>query len=325
MFSWKSQSTDGPASASAEPATGAQGEAGVREKLLGALARGALRIGRLGRLGKPWFAVYQYQVRRMGARCFRVRSFDGTPLEAMYVPGRTGVRRGLPILAAHGYCQTKEFHLPRLLPLAEAGHDLVLFDHRAHGRSGGGEITFGVCECRDMQAVLDTAEAAGFLRGTAAGSGGVRVINYGYSLGAAAALMHAARDERVAGVVALAPFLNLRQALGSYHRLLVPFLRLEKLIQAFEKVCLEAGFHIDQASPLEAIRQIRVPVLLIMGAADRNLSPVEHGRVLAAAKIHGACRVLEVKGAGHVSLIRWRRAEVEEAMIHFCRSLSEGV
>ena len=79
------------------------------------------------------------------------------------------------------------------------GFDVLAYDSRAQGESGGDACTYGYYEKQDLES-----------RARPAGPG--PVIAFGVSLGAAIALQAAAEDPRVALVVALAPFSDLRTA-----------------------------------------------------------------------------------------------------------------
>lgn len=82
--------------------------------------------------------------------------------------------------------------LPTFGPmLHQAGFNVLMFDWRAHGRSDGDKVTFGVYEKEDLLGALD------FL----AGRGVMRVGLMGLSMGANVALITAALSDRVAAVV----------------------------------------------------------------------------------------------------------------------------
>ena len=89
--------------------------------------------------------------------------------------------------------------------LTDRGFDVVAYDSRAHGNSGGDVCTYGYYEARDLRRVLDVVD-----RGP--------IIVIGSSLGAAVALQAAAQDERIRGVVAAESFSDLRTWQPSEHR-----------------------------------------------------------------------------------------------------------
>src|SRR5262245_29604210 len=77
------------------------------------------------------------------------------------------------------------------------GFDVIAYDSRAHGNSGGDTCTYGFFEKEDLRRVIDQAA-----RGP--------VVLIGTSLGAAVALQEAAGDPRVRAVIAAESFSDLR-------------------------------------------------------------------------------------------------------------------
>ena len=85
-----------------------------------------------------------------------IRAFDGVELYARYYH----VRDGAPLqIQFHGYRGNalRDFCGGHRLAL-EAGHNVLLIDERANGRSGGHTITFGVKERRDCLAWAQYAQ-----------------------------------------------------------------------------------------------------------------------------------------------------------------------
>ncbi len=161
------------------------------------------------------------------------------------------------------------------------GFDVVAYDSRAHGQSGGENCTYGYYEKQDLRRVLDTIEVH-------------PIVLIGSSLGAAVALQTAAGDSRVGAVVAAETFSDLR----SIARDRAPFFVSENTIELVLSLAEHRGaFQVDAASPVMAAAHITVPVLLIHGALDRDTPPEHSQRVFEALK--GPKRLILVEGAGH--------------------------
>jgi pimeloyl-ACP methyl ester carboxylesterase len=277
--------------------------------------------------------VGREQSRKRGGRRFKVHRPDGVVLDAWFSPaprktlplqddmpepGRRGRGVRLPVVMAHGLMETKERHFKRAWNLNARGHDVVLFDHRGHGGSTFRSLTFGVEEKHDMAAVIDEAQRRGLI------PGGGKVLTMGFSLGGGTVLQHAAIDDRVAGVIALAPFADFRGAIESFRRTLAPWVNRDWLNAGFESACDEAGFHLDEASAVEAFRQIDVPVLLAEGGQDPFLPGVDHVHRLAAAKPDGELVLVRIDEASHNALVRKTWPKLELAIGRFARVVSEA-
>lgn len=168
--------------------------------------------------------------------------------------------------------------------------EIIAYDSRAHGASEGLACTYGYFEKADLRRVID-ALAPG------------PVVLLGVSLGAAVALQEAAADDRITGVVAVDTFADLRTV--ATHR--APRYLTHALIQrAFEEAERAGHFRVDAVSPVEAARRIRVPVLLIHGAADRETPP--DGSRLVFEALAGPRQLLLIPGAGHTRSLQSDRA-----------------
>ncbi len=200
--------------------------------------------------GRRLVGTYRRKVsRRRDGQRFSAHSADGTKIEGWYSPAVNAEQPKpdrLPIIMMHGWIEVKECHFPRAWKLNRAGHDVILFDQRAHGRSGGRRTTFSAREREDAAAVIEAAQANGFI--------GDRYIDMGYSLGAATALQHAAQDPNVAGVVAFAPFVTFEQAMRDFRAKLAPWMDERWLRRGFDQAVAEAGFSFDDLSTLDAMR-----------------------------------------------------------------------
>ncbi len=290
------------------------------------IARVALRFSRYparGLIGGPM----RQRLAEAGGYGFTVRTADGVDLAAWYAPATTSATsasdppspregagggdapaagepdtptdaaaRPLPVVLAHGWLEVKEFHLNHIRELNRLGHDVIAFDHRAHGQSTGRVATFGVRERHDLAAVIDAAVERGLVRD--------RVITVGFSMGAATALQHAPDDERIAGVVAYAPFVDLHAAIHSFREMLAPWIDDAWLQAGFQRAAAEAGFDVRHVDTLEAMARLQAPVLMIEGGRDRNLPPKWHTRKLAEVKRRGTLKLITIDEATHMGICR---------------------
>jgi pimeloyl-ACP methyl ester carboxylesterase len=192
----------------------------------------------------------------------------------------TAPRRGT-IVYLHGIADNRTSAAGVIARFQPRGFDVIAYDSRAHGQSDGDVCTYGFYEKQDLHRVLD-ALAAG------------PIVLIGNSLGGAVALQEAAEDPRVTAVVAAETFSSLRAVATERAP---SFFTKGEIRKAFELASKEGRFDIDAVSPENAAMSIRVPVLLIHGAADKDTPPVHSQRVLAA--LRGPKRLILVPGAGH--------------------------
>lgn len=233
--------------------------------------------------GRDWFLSQKLED-------IELVSHDGVRLVGELLPAE-GKAKGT-IIVFHGYrmgnyrdysCVYKIYH--------DFGYNLLNVHQRAHGRSSGKYITFGVHERYDClcwaQYVCDR-----FGKDHTTFLGGI-------SMGAATVLMASGLDlpANVRGITAdsayTSPYDEFVHILKIRMHLPVhPFL---DIAEFFAKIF--ANFSFNEASALEAVKQSKVPTLFISGEADDF---VPHSFTL---ELYEACAaekmLLTVPGAGH--------------------------
>ncbi|MFQ3536043.1 MAG: alpha/beta fold hydrolase [Aggregatilineales bacterium] len=214
-------------------------------------------------------------------------SRDQLRLAGWWIPAAQPTQR--TVVICHGREGSRERELPHAKTLHQAGFNVLMFDFRAHGRSEGQHITFGMYEKDDLLGALD------FL----AGRGIKRVGVLGFSLGATTAIITAAVTDRIAAIVAEGPVARLKPTLARrLWRYGIP-VPLGWLLAAWALVfatALTRG-RIDQVDAIRWIPHIRAPILLIHGAQDDLISAAEVAELLA--RCGSRAVVWRVAGAGH--------------------------
>jgi hypothetical protein len=194
-------------------------------------------------------------------------------------------RRGT-LVYLHGIADNRASATGVIDRFGKRGFDVVAYDSRAHGESAGDVCTYGFFEKRDLYRVLDTV-----------GPGPIVLV--GTSLGAAVALQEAALDTRVTAVVGAEGFSDLRTVATER----APFFFTRGTItRAFQLAERQGRFEVDAVSPVVAATEIKIPVLLVHGAADSDTPPDHSRRVLAA--LAGPKRLILVPGARHNESLR---------------------
>ena len=188
-----------------------------------------------------------------------VLSRDGLRLSGRYYH----VRDGAPLdIGFHGYrsgCLT-DFSGGSELCFG-LGHNLLLVDERAHGKSEGRTITFGIKERGD---VLSWVEYALERFGP-----DTQIVLFGISMGAATVLMASELNlpENVKGIIADCPYSSPKAIIRKVaNQMEIPAWLAWPFVKIGAKVY--GGFDIDETDAARAVRNTRVPILLIHGEAD---------------------------------------------------------
>jgi hypothetical protein len=97
--------------------------------------------------------AWMKKARELPHEDLEITSYDGLKLRGKYYEKDPNA----PIeLMLHGYKSNHEADLSGgVFRALDAGHNVLLFDHRASGRSDGSVITFGILESRDCIAWVD--------------------------------------------------------------------------------------------------------------------------------------------------------------------------
>lgn len=188
---------------------------------------------------------------------FHFLASDGISLlSAWFIPAK---EPKATIIYLHGVGDNKISGLLLAKVLHENNFNVMLYDSRAHGESGGKYCTYGYYEKHDVQAAIYEAH-----KKYTTGKIGV----FGTSMGAAVALQAAAIEPRISAVVAEASFATLRQITVDYQKRLLrlPWHFLRNI--AMKKSERIANFKHRAVSPIQSVKNIHVPVLFIHGKSD---------------------------------------------------------
>lgn len=222
---------------------------------------------------------------------FLFRVADNIPLDALYVPATAAAKANLIML--HGVGSCKEVYLPWVADLVKMGFNVLLWDQRAHGKSGGKFLTYGYYERQDVSLAVDWLEQK---------APGLPTGIYGNSMGGAVALQSLAADGRLRFGLIESTFTDLPAVANAYGRRLsglpLPNWLSDYVLRRAGKL---ANFDPFQVRPLTAAKQITQPIQHLHGDADANIN-IAHAHALYAAYGSGDKSLYVVPGGDHADL-----------------------
>ena len=205
------------------------------------------------------------------------KTADLVDLKGWFIPSLKVRERSPAVIICHGLGANKSDFTDLAGHLARAGFHVLLFDFRAHGESGGSRSSFGHLEKDDLGSAIKYLQ-------TRKEVGPQRIGVYGFSLGAAVAVLAAARHEDIKAVVSDSSFTSLRdQGLNllknAYGRPFTPLIY--PLMWTYR---LYFGVDPESVSPLRSISRISPrPLLIIGGEEDEQMPASDAQRLYAAA------------------------------------------
>lgn len=215
----------------------------------------------------PQYDPYREEMRRIfhqlndrPCEFVSIMSNDGLTLSCRYYH----IKDGAPLdIGFHGYRSHPITDFSGGTELSfQMEHNVLLIDERAHGRSEGSTIAFGILERQDL---LDWVHYAIDRFGKE-----VRILLYGVSMGGATVLMASDMDlpENVRGIIADCPYakpLDVIEYVGKQTSfpswLIKPFAILAARIYG--------GFDLLETDAVRAAANAKVPILIIHGEDDR--------------------------------------------------------
>lgn len=218
-----------------------------------------------------------------------IKSRDGLTLFARYYE----CKKGAPLeILHHGYRGDSERDLSGGIERCfSLERNVLLVDLRAHGRSEGRVISFGINERHDtLEWVKYAVERFGE---------STKIILTGVSMGAATVMLAAAEElpPNVVSVLADCGYSSAEEIIKKVIRdlhlpssLFYPFVKLGARILG--------GFNLEETSPLEAMKKCKIPVIFIHGDRD-DFVPHEMSASLFEVCSSEKKRFVTVEGAGH--------------------------
>ena len=215
---------------------------------------------------------------------------DGITLNGWFLPSRR-LPAGFTVLVFNGNAGNRAYRAPLAAALRAHGLAVLLFDYRGFGENRGAPTEAGL--------IADARTARAYLLGRG-DVDSTRMVYFGESLGSALAVDLAA-EHPPAAVILRSPFTSLTEV-GQNH---YPILPVRWLLR-------------DRFASIARIPQVRCPLLVIAGEADR-IVPLEQSR-----RLYDAARTAKtfvvVPGADHNDDELLAGKEMMEAVVRFLQS-----
>ena len=184
-------------------------------------------------------------------------SLDGTPLHGWFIPAKLKTAQSAKgtVIFSHGNAGSISYHLGFCTWLAEASYNVIIYDYRGFGKSGG---------TVDRRGMINDVKAAFAYARRRPDIDAARLVSYGHSLGGAQSIT-ALGESPVKGLRAIV----IDGAFASY--------------QAMARIIggqLGASLVTDELAPRDFVKKLTpVPLLVVHGLLD-EVVPFSQGREL---------------------------------------------
>ena len=213
---------------------------------------------------RPEMRRIYHQLKDRPCELVTIKSHDGLKLSARYYH----IQDGAPLdICFHGYRSHALMDFSGGTELSfQLGHNVLLVDQRAHGKSEGRTIAFGIQERQDLLRWVDYAlERFG---------ADVKILLYGVSMGGATVLMASELPlpENVKGIVADCPYVSPLEIIlhvGKSNPLPTWLIRPFVILGAK----IFGGFDLTETDARKAVKHTKIPILIIHGEADGFVPP----------------------------------------------------
>ena len=218
------------------------------------------------------------------------KSKDDTPLVGWFIPGKGAKAKGT-VVFSHGNAGAMGYHLGFVVWLAEAGYNILMYDYRGFGKSGGSVDRRGMVD--DVKAAFTYARGRSDVNAS-------RLVSFGHSLGGAKSVT-ALGEAPVKGLRAIIT----DGAFSSYRSM-------AKVIagQFGENMVT------DELAPKDYVAKLSpVPLLIVHGEKD-EVVPISEGRVLFEAA-HEPKTFFAVKSGHHGDSLSRDNGEFRKRMLEW--------
>lgn len=219
------------------------------------------------------------------------------------------------MIFSHGVTQNTLNSIKYMNIFLERGWNVVLYDHRRHGKSGGKTTSYGFYEKHDLKAVVD------WVREQASEDAVIGI--HGESMGAATLLMYAgALEDGADFYIADCPFSDLEEQLTFRLRAdyKIPKMLIMPIANTFLR--LRDKYSMRDVSPINVIENIENPILFIHSEPDDFIPMMMTQQLFEKKK--GKKQLYLAKNGMHAMSYSENRAEYEKAVDEFLEEIGYG-
>jgi len=280
---------------------------------------GVILIGLLGFIGIHFIAPYvitkpprvhvNILPEKLGLKneILGIRTTDGVELNGYWIKSGIDSTKGIIILL-HGIGGCKEHFLSLSRELCTKGIETIIFDGRAHGKSGGEFCTYGFKEKKDISQIVDKIKKI---------NPNLQVGIWGNSLGGAIAIQAMEFDERIEFGIIESTFTDLNKIVYDYKKRILKGIGIKLLSDyAINRAGKVANFNPQKIKPIESVKNIEQPILLAHGDSDPNIS-VEYGKQLFENLKTKNKELIIIEGGGHFDLFDKGGKEYKTKLLNF--------
>lgn len=214
------------------------------------------------------------------------------------------------IILLHGYGRSKEQMLPQASFLNKTGFNILMFDFRASGESGGKYITFGMKEQNDLAGAISYLKIRKDVDPRKIGL-------LGFSMGGAVAIMESAQLPEIKAIIINSSFARFKTIIWNNFQIYLkglPFFPLGWVVLLLIK--LRTGIYYPRINPIKYLGKLQKRSLMIIHGTHDKRIPMEE-----AMEFYKKAPWLEelwlVKGAGHEDTYSINEGQYKEKVINF--------
>jgi len=203
--------------------------------------------------------TYHHLIDTLDSEEVKIKSYDGFDLYGNFYPNE---KKNKVIIFFHGYLSCYRNDCGSFEEYYKRGYSILLVDQRAHGRSGGKYITFGIKESNDVLSWCNYL--------TQKFGNDIEILLGGVSLGSSTVMMSSNLNlpKQVKGIIGDCGFDSCKQILKDVMKAKhVPFVNLVLfIINIYFHMFMKIG--INDKSSSKSLSESNIPILIIHGRGD---------------------------------------------------------